>query len=664
MSFNHKPALTAACFFLTVNLIFPTPTHAERYIWPLDVSHVITSTFGEFREGHIHSGLDLSTGGREGLRVYAVADGYVERLRCSPFGYGKAVYVHLDDGRTAVYAHLSDFARNLADRVRTQQKAQLSYEVDVWLRPGEVAVRRGDVVGFSGSTGTSAPHLHFELRGTDGCPFNPFKVFTPPVDEVPPEISAVAIIPLRSLSRVDGLPLPKTVPVSCDESTGRYTAPEPVYIHGTVGLAIEARDKGSQGSYRRGLHSVAVMVDGKPVFSIDNDRFCYERGRQVYLAYDYSLLRRTGRRFLTTYRDVGNTLTNYHQFDSGDGSICVTDLPDESCTVTICTTDYVGNKSDVVLELRKGDPPGRPQFGEYNDFETETEPVELDCAADFLPRCAVFSIRSPGPAFDGVPEIVISGQNRSRPLDSRMPAVASSETRYDAYCELNESFNGPVTVRARARGVDGEVLSGEWTYNIQVAASGDGGRLASEDGLASVLIPPGGLYRPLYGRVNVDMRAFEPPAERVGKAYRFDPATQPLAAKSQVRIRCPEGIDTDRLGIYKYHDRLESWGFVAKYGDTASVYELGTFMLLRDNVPPSVRVLAPRADTTVTAKAFRIKIEIKDEAAGIDLGSVRTNLDGEPIICEYYPGRHTLQVTVEDNVGNESAVAMEFTIAG
>ena len=84
------------------------PALLAAYAWPLDVPPVLTSTFGEFRAHHFHGGIDFSTGRRLGLPVRALADGSVVRVRASGVGYGRAVYLLLDDGRTAVYAHLDN----------------------------------------------------------------------------------------------------------------------------------------------------------------------------------------------------------------------------------------------------------------------------------------------------------------------------------------------------------------------------------------------------------------------------------------------------------------------------------------------------------------------------------------------------------------------------
>ena len=60
---------------------------------PLDVPMQLSGNFGELRPNHFHAGFDLKTLQKEGLPVYAVADGYVSRIKISTFGNGKTIYI-------------------------------------------------------------------------------------------------------------------------------------------------------------------------------------------------------------------------------------------------------------------------------------------------------------------------------------------------------------------------------------------------------------------------------------------------------------------------------------------------------------------------------------------------------------------------------------------
>lgn len=72
--------------FLLLPLFFGALTYGQNDIPtdyfsnPLDINMILSGNFGEMRANHFHSGLDLKTEQKEGLPVYAPADGYVSRI--------------------------------------------------------------------------------------------------------------------------------------------------------------------------------------------------------------------------------------------------------------------------------------------------------------------------------------------------------------------------------------------------------------------------------------------------------------------------------------------------------------------------------------------------------------------------------------------------------
>lgn len=121
-------------------------------LWP--VSGRLLSSFGArsdpFTGGSaFHAGVDISA--VRGTAVRCTADGIVRSADWSG-AYGKLVVIDHGQGVETYYAHLSAF--------------------DVI--PGQ-EVRRGQIVGRSGSTGrATSPHLHYEVR-QGGAPVNPYK---------------------------------------------------------------------------------------------------------------------------------------------------------------------------------------------------------------------------------------------------------------------------------------------------------------------------------------------------------------------------------------------------------------------------------------------------------------------------------------------------------
>jgi len=89
-----------------------------------------------------HNGLDFTAS--QGTPVYATGDGKVGNAYASST-YGNVVYIFHGHGYETRYAHLWKFA----------------------VKPGDV-VKRGNIIGYVGSTGTSvSPHLHYEVLFQD-----------------------------------------------------------------------------------------------------------------------------------------------------------------------------------------------------------------------------------------------------------------------------------------------------------------------------------------------------------------------------------------------------------------------------------------------------------------------------------------------------------------
>jgi murein DD-endopeptidase MepM/ murein hydrolase activator NlpD len=142
---------------------------------PLDIPLFLSGNFGELRSNHFHAGLDIKTQGVEGQNVYAVADGYVSRIKVSPYGYGNAIYVTHPNGFTSVYGHLQKYNDKIRQVVEDYQYKKEEFEVELFPTPFSMQVKKGELIAYSGNSGGSGgPHLHFEIRNTTNeHPTNP-----------------------------------------------------------------------------------------------------------------------------------------------------------------------------------------------------------------------------------------------------------------------------------------------------------------------------------------------------------------------------------------------------------------------------------------------------------------------------------------------------------
>ena len=211
----------------------------DPYVWPLEQPRALTSSFAEYRSDRFHMGIDLRTGSI-GKKVLAAGDGYVSRIRCSPYGYGKAIYIQLDDGNTAIYAHLNDFIPALNTYLRDTQHQRKSYTVDLYPDAKMFRIQRGQLIGYSGQTGIGVPHLHWELRDRGGAPINPRALGIEWPDNTAPRFRKVLLIPITPDTTINGDYLPVVLPVK-RTAQGTYRAAA-VRVHGRVALGVDLYD--------------------------------------------------------------------------------------------------------------------------------------------------------------------------------------------------------------------------------------------------------------------------------------------------------------------------------------------------------------------------------------------------------------------------------------
>ncbi|MDO8897816.1 MAG: M23 family metallopeptidase, partial [Bacteroidales bacterium] len=174
---------------------------------PMDLTIFLSGTFGEMRSNHFHSGIDIRTQGVEGHLVFAIEDGFVNRVAVSAVGFGKVVYLsHPKTGHVSVYAHLQRFNKEIGQYVKNQQYKNESFSVNLFPESNLLPVKKGDLIGYAGNSGSSGgPHLHFEIRdGATQEVLNPLDFGFKTKDFIRPNISRLAIYPEGDKSRING----------------------------------------------------------------------------------------------------------------------------------------------------------------------------------------------------------------------------------------------------------------------------------------------------------------------------------------------------------------------------------------------------------------------------------------------------------------------------
>lgn len=283
------------------------------YTDPVSIPIFLSGTFGEIRSNHFHSGIDIKTKGRIGEKVYSIADGDVSRIKISPYGYGKALYIDHPDGHTSVYAHLAGFNDTIADYIRSEQYRLKSFEVDLYPEAGRLPVKKGEQIAISGATGSvGGPHLHFEIRETASqhtC--NPQLLGIEVKDWIRPKIEGLRIYPENLNTRVDGKNNIKTFPTEGWGESYRLKGYDTVEIAGAVSFAVRTWDLLNDSDNRNGVYSVQLFIDEKEVYGHSLDCFSFNETRYLNSLIDYEDYKRNNRTYQRTHIAPNNKLSIY-----------------------------------------------------------------------------------------------------------------------------------------------------------------------------------------------------------------------------------------------------------------------------------------------------------------------------------------------------------------
>lgn len=677
-------------------------------LWPIDYYPSVTSSFGEPRPGRFHMGVDFRSGGVTGKEVYSPGDGYVSRIRTSPYGYGKGLYIKLDTGETIVFGHLSGYMPEIEDALFKARIAHRSYDVQLWPDSDRFRVKKGQVVAYSGDTGSGGPHLHMEVRDEVQRPMNPLSYGLEVADTIPPQLNSIVLIPLDADSRIDGLP-------TAQWYTQASLASSRPLLSGRVGIALSVWDRANNARNLMGIYKGSLTVDDKEIFSKCYEIISYDENSLGGLDY-LSGSSYGGKGYLSAlFRREGNGLSMYEgdgiieklnpvppgthhiainlldkednrtnaAFDVSYGNAPVikscgrdgtdrlvfsTQAGDASlaqCTVSLYTS---GSWEDVITEQLTGDradiyrdmavmKPGLYRVTATDEHGLTARPATFrlgGTSADpaikldptFSHDAIYITIQSTGET-GSFPHIEISG---SPHIDGEPQVLAVDPCTWMGVVPVSHTGSYDLTVTASAWSPSGNLIETQEHIAFSYVKPGTSLTASSPDGRFAIEVPSDALYRPSTVVVNETEIASSQGLKALTGGYQVTWGDTPLHKAPSLFLALEEEPPDD-AGLFVKSKR--GWRFlsrkVVKRHFTTTYGGPGIFAVLRDTTPPYVRPVAPTPGGTITDTTPEIIMSLEDKGAGIGgSDAISMSIDGIPIYGEYDFEAHRVTYSVRN----------------
>ena len=314
------------------DLLFPINPGSQNYL---------SGNLGELRSDHFHMGLDIKTYGRINVPVYASDDGYIERVRVSGTGYGKALYLKHNNGFKSVYAHLNRFNKEIEKYVTDYQYRNEKFIVNLY--PGKkFYFKKGEIIGYSGNSGSSGgPHLHYEIRDREENVMNPLNFsFKEIEDNIKPTIKSVSLKTLSFDSRINGMYGLLDIPIQGGNKIN-------LNLEGDIGISVSAFDMLDGYLHKVGISRFQLFLDNKLLVDNKIDTLSYSETNFVTWFIDQDIFKKFRKQYVKLYQDDGNKLSFHKNSENG----IINFNKQKSYKINIVVFDFFNNKSTVEINV-------------------------------------------------------------------------------------------------------------------------------------------------------------------------------------------------------------------------------------------------------------------------------------------------------------------------
>lgn len=338
--------LILTCYFVLV--LFPLNAQntysTDFFRSPIEGRIYLSGTFGELRSNHFHTGIDIKTGGVEGKNIYAAGDGWVSRIKISPWGYGNAIYIEHPNGYTTVYGHLQKYNTEISEYVQSQQYKQQEFAIDIFPKPHLLQIKKNDIIALSGNSGSSGgPHLHFEIRDSNTSePLNPFLFGIKVKDYITPIIKSLRIYPAEKDALIQGVNKAENFILKGWGKNYALKNGDSIVIHGDFYTGISTFDKQNDSHNQNGIYSIDLYIDSSLKYHHQVERLNFSVNRYINTFIDYNYYKNKNREYQRSYISPNNKLKLYNNVKN-KGVFSFNDH--QYHLIEYVIKDYIGNTS-------------------------------------------------------------------------------------------------------------------------------------------------------------------------------------------------------------------------------------------------------------------------------------------------------------------------------
>ena len=723
--------LSYSIYFIFLSLLI-----TQDYTWPTNASNTVTAFFGEERPQRYHAGIDIRTYGKNGFEVYAIEDGYIQKIKTDYKGYGNTLYLKLKDGNTAVYAHLEKFYPELDEIIKILKKEYNSSVIEHSFNKQELLLKKGQIIGYTGDTGSiSGPHLHFEIRDKNNISINPLINFYNIKDDINPIPKKIAFIPMNYNTKINGNSNIKLYEIKKGTYENEYFINDTVSVIGPFGISLNIIDKINKQPFNYGLYKIELYIDGEMKYKIKYDYHNFNQGHIVNQERNYYLKKIKQERYYNLY----NTEEELTFID--EKSLPHYNLEPGAHNLVIKATDI--NKNEIIIFGTLISDPISPLLLKINE---DLQSINIDINKEDKNQKYVVQLCN---KYNGQPIDTIYFYNKNISINKNLikdpfnclhifgqknNGLKTEKYYYKIENKINDNIKGKFKIKSFKEGVIAQFIEDEFSNkaakinlitnkNKSYKTNRINQNILSTNFIhykdlkdltaieveyenkkinkkinSTLFIPNNnGLYltnKDLTLKSNndfindstlvwiekIDIKVPEK-SILLSQPYIINPSTIPFNNSLELNFKYP--IEEKGVGIYYYDNKKEKWIYLNTFYSnkqySTSILSNEKFALIQELEPPKIKNLIPDINATYRVEDInKIEFYIEDNLSGIsNINNISLKIDDIPILFEYNlyqkkifynfedwltVGEHSLEIEVQDNVGNKTYKKGTFII--